>query len=60
MGSYLSKPKKTITVTEGGNNQFVYCTAEMQGWRQTQEVSGFVSFCLHFVIISWFFYSFIR
>lgn len=38
MGPYLSKPKTQITTSYDQGSHFKYCTAEMQGWRKTQEV----------------------
>lgn len=38
MGSYLSKPRTEIDSSIQENEQFICCTAEMQGWRKTQEV----------------------
>ena len=38
MGPYLAKPETSIHTTSDENHRFVYCTAEMQGWRKTQEV----------------------
>lgn len=38
MGSYLSKPLTKIDSSICENDHFIYCTAEMQGWRKTQEV----------------------
>ncbi|KAH9422287.1 Protein phosphatase 1G [Dermatophagoides pteronyssinus] len=37
MGSYLSKPRTEIDSSIQENEQFICCTAEMQGWRKTQE-----------------------
>ncbi|KAF7488466.1 Putative protein phosphatase [Sarcoptes scabiei] len=37
MGPYLSKPKTQITTSYDQGSHFKYCTAEMQGWRKTQE-----------------------
>ncbi|KAH9516911.1 Protein phosphatase 1G [Dermatophagoides farinae] len=37
MGSYLSKPLTKIDSSICENDHFIYCTAEMQGWRKTQE-----------------------
>lgn len=42
MGPYLGKPKTKILFTDKENERFIYCTAEMQGWRSTQEVGHYL------------------